>query len=206
MPAPSCPQIFLKVAQDMGVDADTAGKMPWCWLELSFRVPGYGAGSRGEMLSSPEQRDAGVSSTPCGPRPSQVWDPCWEHPWVRGGVTGCGLGPTLALSPPFCQAPGEEQPSVRGGMWKQPTGSWVRSGELRPGTPELPSPCRWVPPAFIPWAVAVARVRLGTRPSKQASLRARIPLGRQRAGGGSGTFVQHHSRPALGCPPGHQAG
>ncbi|XP_009325277.1 PREDICTED: ATP-binding cassette sub-family A member 7, partial [Pygoscelis adeliae] len=35
-------EIFLKVAQDMGVDTDMAGKMPWCWLELSFRVPGYG--------------------------------------------------------------------------------------------------------------------------------------------------------------------
>lgn len=37
--APSRPQIFLKVAQDTGADADAAGKMPRCWLELSSGVP-----------------------------------------------------------------------------------------------------------------------------------------------------------------------
>lgn len=80
------------------------------------------------MLSSLEQRGAGVPSTPCGPHPSQGWVPCWEHPWVQGGVTGCGLSPTLVLSPPFCQAPGEEQPPAREEMQKWPTGSWVRRG------------------------------------------------------------------------------
>lgn len=117
------------------------------------------------MLSSPEQRGVGVPSTQCGPHPSQGWSPRWEHPWVQGGVTGCDLGPTLALSPPFCQAPGEEQPPARGGTQKQLTGSWVRRGELRPGTPELPSPCRWVPPTSTPWAGAVARVHPGMHPS-----------------------------------------
>lgn len=136
----------------------------------------WGAGGVwGEKLSSVEQRGVGVPSTPCGPCSSQGW----EHPWVQGGVTGCGLGPTLVLSPLFCQARGEEQPPARRGTWKQPMGSWVRRGELRPGTPELSSPCSWVPLALTLWAEAgaVAHVHASRPP-----LWARTPLGRGRLG------------------------
>lgn len=39
-PALPHPQIFLKVAEDTGLDTDTTGKTPQSWLELSSGVQG----------------------------------------------------------------------------------------------------------------------------------------------------------------------
>lgn len=146
------------------------------------------------MLGSLGQRDAGVPSTPCGPRPSQGWGPYWEHPWVQGGATGSGLGPTLVLSPQFCQAPGEEKPPARGGMRKQPTGSWVRRGEL--GPPRCPAPAAGCPPPPPPgpgpWHMSI---RAHVHPVGHASPRA--GRGRGGLGDADGASLLH----GLGVSP-----
>lgn len=73
-------QIFLKVAEDSGVDGDRTGKMLWCCLELGCRTAGCRWG------------DAGVSAAPVG-----AGGTCPEHPWMQGGARGWDPRPTLML-------------------------------------------------------------------------------------------------------------
>lgn len=102
--APSHPQIFLKVAQDTGVDADTAGKMSRCWLEL--RV----LGCRGDLGGEAQQPGAEGCGCPQHPlwsllftglgapmgagRCHRLWP--WSHPGALTPVlsgTGRGAAP-----------------------------------------------------------------------------------------------------------------
>lgn len=118
-------QIFLKVAEDTGLDNDTAGKTPQSWLELSSEVQG-GLG----RCSAAQNRGVGVSPTPRVSLPglrSLLGAPVGAERCHSLWPWSC---PVILSS--FCQAPRKEQPLARRGTGMWPMESWVRMGEVGP--------------------------------------------------------------------------
>lgn len=109
-PALPHPQIFLKVAEDTALDADTTGKTPQSWLELNSGVHTVGLG----RCSAAQSRGVGCPQHPVCP--CHCWGLCWEHLWMQRGITACGLGPALTSCSHFVRHHERSSP-WRDGRW-----------------------------------------------------------------------------------------
>lgn len=177
MPAPSCPQIFLKVAQDTGVDADSAGKTPQGWLELSFRVLGCRGGLGGDA-QQPGAEGCGCPQHPMWPSPFPGLSSLLGAPM--------GAGRCHRLFPR--SHPGALTPVLsgtrRGAAPSEGGDTEVADGELgKEGGADTWDPLSWPAPAagcpppppgglgLGPWHVSIrARVRPRRHPFGHASL------------------------------------